>query len=342
MRIHAGLCLILLLVIQVASAAEETPDVRVQSTHASRAGEYAKHDEGWFFYKDPLESEKKKPIPVPVPTEKKPANETVGSVAWIRDHIDAIRDRAIDYPTKENLELFAYVQKMMMDKSEIFATKFVQTTNQDPALDEGINNPRSSVAKSEQYAQIDEAFDRILHKLSQDVALWYFFRSDCPYCAKEDPILSHYIGKYGFSILPISTDGAPLADGSFPDWIPDQGQATYLNVNVTPTIYLVHPPKDVILLSVGLKAGREMTERIIDIAHDQKWITDDEYDDAVKGLPHKYLTTAFDPSKIADPENPEELLKAFRASGTFSAKSADLESIANQTGGSTPIHSKNN
>ncbi|MHB8742084.1 MAG: conjugal transfer protein TraF [Sulfuricaulis sp.] len=309
-----------------------------QLAPSSAPGNYAQHDQGWFFYKDPKDAPEKKPPPRPAPKPKSSADsEVVGSVAWIRDHINQIRDRAIDNPTKDNLELFAYVQKMMMDKSEIFATKFVQTSSANPALDEGIENPVSSVAKQTQYAEIDEGFDKLMRKLSKQVAIWYFFRSDCPYCAKENPILNVYLGHYGFSVLPISTDGKPLADGSFPNWVPDHGQAEYLKVTATPTMYLVHPPKDVILLSVGLKAGKELATRIIDIAHTHKWISDADYDNSVKGLPRRYLTQAFDPSKIDNPDDPQELLKAFRASGVFSTQSTTLQALSGQGAEATPI-----
>lgn len=332
-------CAFLTSVLLIACAAALADPVAPAPGAAAPSGEYARHDEGWFFYKDPPpEAAKKKPPPqTSVPAQAPALKEEVGSVAWIRDHINEFRDRAIDDPTPENLELFGYVQKMMMDKAEVFATKFVQTTNQNPALDEGINNPRSSVAKQTQYTVIDESFDKLMKKLSKQVAIWYFFRSDCPYCQKQDPVLTQYLGHYGFSILPISTDGAPLLDGSFPDWVPDQGQAAYLNVTSTPTMYVVRPPKDVILLAVGVKAGKELAERMIDIAHEQKWISDAEYDDAVKGLPRRYLTSAFDPSSITDPTDPAQLLKAFRASGTFSTMSADLQNVEDARGESSPL-----
>jgi conjugal transfer pilus assembly protein TraF len=311
----------------------------------SAGTKYANHDQGWFFYKDPKDTPPvKKPEP-PKPTPGQGATkdkEEVGSVAWIRDHIAEIRDRAIDNPTRDNIELFAYVQKMMMDKSEVFATRFVQDTSANPALDEGIQNPVSSVAKQTQYAAIDEGFDTLMRKLSKQVAIWYFFRSDCPYCAKEDPILSVYLGHYGFNVLPISTDGKGLLDGSFPNWVPDHGQAEYLKVQATPTLYLVHPPKDVILLSVGIKAGKELATRMIDIAHTQKWISDAEYDEAVKGLPRRYLTQAFDPSKIDNPDDPQELLKAFRDSGTFSTQSTTLQALSAHASEATPLETTNN
>jgi conjugal transfer pilus assembly protein TraF len=347
MRNLAFLPFVILLILLCSPAVSFSVETPPSGTTAS-TGEYGRHDEGWFFYKDPREITEVKPLPRPLPLpgsaseSKEPEKDKVGSVAWIRKNIDKIRDKAIDEPTKENLELFAYVQKMMMDKSEVFATKFVQTTSGDPALDENVSNPRSTAAKQSQYKEIDEAQNRVLEKLSKEVAIWYFFRSDCPYCAKADPILTSYLGHFGFSILPISTDGAPLADGAFPNWVPDQGQAAYLNVTMTPTLYIVHPPKDVILLAVGLKAGKELAERLIDVAHEEKWISDTEYDDAVRGLPRRYLTTAFDPAKISDPDNPEELLKAFRASGTFSAKTADLQEMS-QAGADrgTPLHAPN-
>jgi len=318
--------------------ASETSDGSTVGTTAS-SGEYAKHDEGWFFYKDPRFVEKKPEEPPPsLPKEAGAAvaKPPVGSVAWIRENIDKIRDRAIDNPTPENIELFGYVQKLMMDKSEIFASRMVASNATNPALDESISNPRSAVALGGMYKAKSDAMEELLKKLSQEVAIWYFFRSDCPYCAKEDPVLQWYQQKYGYSILPISTDGAPLADNSFPDWVPDQGQAEKLSVTATPTLYLVHPPSDVVLLGIGVQSSGEINERIIEVAHNEKWISDKEYNAAMKGLPRRYLTDGFDPSTVSDPDNTQALLEAFRASGIYGERNANLQDLES-AGGATPI-----
>jgi len=331
---------ILILTARVGIGSTTEPSVDSSSVSAS-TGEYAKHDEWWFFYKDPAFGPEKKPLlpPVVMPSQgggETPAKPTIGSVAWIRDNIEKIRDRAIDDPTPENIELFGYVQKLMMDKSEVFATRFVASNATNPALDEAISNPRSAVALGGVYQAKSEAMDRILGKLSKDVAIWYFFRSDCPYCQKQDPVLQWYQQRYGYSILPISTDGAALADHAFPDWVPDHGQAAKLNVTATPTLYLVRPPNEVVLLGIGVQASGEINERIIEVAHNEKWITDSEYNAAMKGLPRRYLTSGFDPSSIENPEDTQELLQAFRASGIFGEKTADLEEL-NDSGGASPL-----
>lgn len=290
-------------------------------------------EHGWFFYDDP-EEETPRPLPPPPPPptggsgEAKPA---VGSVAWIAANIDQIRDRAIDNPTQANVELFGYVQKLAMDKSEVFATRFVQAMAANPALDETGTHPVSGYANLSVNRSMDAGRSAALRKLAQTTAIWYFFKSDCPYCHRQSPLLEQVGEKYGFGVLPISLDNLPLQDGSYPDWIADEGQGRALGVTATPTLYLVHPPNDVVFLSTGLRALPEIEDRIMSVARSKHWLSEEEYQKAMVGLPQKYLTTSFDPTAIKDPNDSAQVLAALRAAGMHNVQEEDLRTINQAT-----------
>ncbi|KZC39862.1 hypothetical protein RHOFW510R12_01050 [Rhodanobacter sp. FW510-R12] len=255
----------------------------------------------------------------------------MGSAAWIAANIDRIREEAIDDPTdKAKMELYAYVQKLAMDKSEVFANAYIRTMTANPSLDETISNPTSTFALREMGDQREASMQAVLKKIASQTSLWYFFRSDCPYCHRENPLLGFLQRDTGISILPISLDHQPMQDGSFGDWVPDAGQGAYLNVTSTPTIFLVHPgTQKVASLAVGLRSLPDLQRRIVEIAREQNWIDEADYQSAMRGTPQRFLTTTFDPATITDPNDPAQVLEALRAAGTHGATEAagDLRAI---------------
>ena len=292
----------------------------------------AKGQHGWFWYDDPAEAATTPPPPPPPvgrtsaePTANQPE---IGSGAWIAANIDKIRNRAIDNPTKDNIELFAYVQKLMMDKSEVFANAYITDVAANPALDETSRHPVSGYANFTVNEAINRNRDAALSKISKGTAIWYFFKSDCPYCQRQSGLLQKMAAKYGFDVLPISLDDLPQINGDFPDWVPDQGQGRALGVTATPTMYLVHPEtKQVVFLESGLRALPELETRVMEVAKANKWLTDQEYEKAMLGLPQKFLTTTFRPEAVKDPNNSAEVLAALRAAGMHSVQNADMGTI---------------
>lgn len=289
----------------------------------------ADSDRGWFFYENPppiVEEVEPEPEPKPLSGGAGKGSD-VGSVRWIRENIDRFRDAAIDHPTKENLELFAYVQKLMMDKSEIFARQLVATNAANPALDETISTPTNSPARMELNTERDQAQMEALSQVAKQSVVWYFFRSDCPYCQKQDPILAYLQRTTDIRILPISVDGQGLLDGAFPDYVTDHGQAAKLNVTATPTLYLMSPPDKLVVLSIGMRSLPDLLSRFVEVGHAQKLVDDSTYETAVNGLPRQFLTTTFDPNKIEDPDDPKQILQALRSAGVYGVSSASTSDV---------------
>lgn len=68
---------------------------------------------------------------------------------------------------------------------------------------------------------------------------------------------------------------------------------------------------------------------MIEIAKDESWITKNEYDLAMRGLPRKFITDGLDDKTIED--DPAKLLQALRAAtthGKTEADYADMESAS--------------
>lgn len=309
-----------------------------QSTHAREADSrfLRRHEDGWFWYEDPPPTVAKK-LPIPPKSEQTDPSKKKDaplSVEWIRNNIDRLRDQAINNPTKENVEMFLYVHKYMMDLSERFAYTYRSVAEGNMALDETIANPVTAVSRREISDATERAQNEILNKLADKIGIWYFFQSTCPYCLRQNPILDYLQQDAPLSILAISLDGLPMVDGSHPNWVVDNGQGQQLQVSTTPTLFLVKPDtNDVVLLAAGLRSLPELKQRIVEVSYNQKWISKMDYESAMHGLPRRLLTDGVELNEIKPGATDKELLEVMRRGGIHGGVEAVKKS---NEGGSTP------
>ena len=69
---------------------------------------------------------------------------------------------------------------------------------------------------------------RAIGELGKDHVLFFFYRSDCPYCHAFAPTLEAFQVRHGIQVVAISVDGGPIT--GFPNARPDNGIATALKV----------------------------------------------------------------------------------------------------------------
>ena len=270
------------------------------------------HERGWFWYE--RRPDPPPPLPPTTPPPGSPANPDPPplSVAWLRIHLEQAREIAIDNPTRENVEYYNYLQKITLDKAERFAQVSVQTNTLNPTLDETVQNPVSTAQRNARRDTESQSMHDTMTAMARDFGIFYIFKSDCPYCRREDPLLLSMQQNYGFHVLPISIDHRGLLDGSFPNWVPDRGQASSLNVTGTPTLYLFRPPNTLVFLSVGLQSMPELRERILTVARSRNWIDQNTFDLAMRGATHDLFIEHVDPSTI-NWDDPHEALSALKA-----------------------------
>lgn len=225
---------------------------------------FERKDEGWYWYKDPADKKKQEkkqdePAPAPVSKSEKPADPPF-SVSWLRRNLPVLLDRAIDNPTKENIEAYMYAQRITMDKSQRFAEETQKVVYADPYLDENNRVPLASFARSDWLFQADSSQKEAMRHLSKVSAIWLFFDSRCDFCKKQVDILEGFREKYGFIVKYISIDGKALP--GMKDYLVDQGQSKTLEVKLTPTTVLVAPPDKYLVVSQGAMAEDQLMERI--------------------------------------------------------------------------------
>ena len=114
-----------------------------------------------------------------------------------------------------------------------------------------------------------EVFDReqaqtrnqSLAALARTHVLFFFFRSDCPYCHAFAPTLEAFQARHGIQIVPISVDGGGLP--TFPQYRRDNGISRTLQVTQVPAVFLAEPFTGKITpIGFGVLSESQLIERI--------------------------------------------------------------------------------
>ncbi|MBK5962698.1 conjugal transfer protein TraF [Thiocystis minor] len=282
---------------------------------------YERSAEGWFWYQAEL------PVPVPIPDpepvppitpEPLPpsivADATAPpplSAAWLRANLERYQQQAIDDPSPTKVALYLYLQKIALDKASRFTDAFQRVVQSDPALDETTRQPVGNYANllNRVAGQHREA---VLKALAGEAGIWFFYRSDCPYCAAQATVLQVLADQQGFTVQAIALDGQPLPKALFPDFRRDAGQAERLGVVSTPALFLVRPPAGIVPLAQGLLSLNDLQQRLVLAARDVGWIDEATYARTKPTVADRFLEVAFD-APLDVPADPAVFLDQLRA-----------------------------
>ncbi len=253
--------------------------------HLSDNDFYHKKAQGWFWYHDPVKKIKKKKIipPPPPPQSKKEPAKPKGpkplSAAWMKINLPVYLNKAIDNPTKKNIEAYLYLQKYAMDKATLYSRRVALVTQSNLALGETARSPISTYG-SRTGAKIGyKKRTGLLEKIGKKGGLWFFFSSHCPFCKKMAPNIKRFGEIYHVPIVAISVDGKPLDNGYFADdYIKDHGQAASLNIKVTPTTYLYYPgAKKLAPVAFGIISETQLETRVVNAGYTMGLINKKDY-----------------------------------------------------------------
>jgi conjugal transfer pilus assembly protein TraF len=266
-------------VISPAHSAEDTKETAasdpadVEITEAFTGPVYFdRRQEGWFWHREfkrPIRPQKSI-IPKKLPPTMKE----------MREQAEALLNRAIEEPTKENVHAYLAYQQLIFDRTEKFARAWQHVLWEHPELDPTVENPTVtagiSVARAEQTRRRDE---RLLD-LAQNAGLLYFFSGNCPLCEVQSPILASFASTYGFQVIPISVDGSE--DPLFTPARVDRGAAERLGVSQAPALFLATPATgEVRRIGTGLLSMEDLMMRLAHLTEDsreEKEIEDEDLD----------------------------------------------------------------
>jgi conjugal transfer pilus assembly protein TraF len=227
---------------------------------------WAARERGWFWYQMPP-PEPKKPKATP-PSAAKAHAAPVRPAALIefdalQKRVEELRNIAIIRPTERNIRNYLAVQAEVIDKASVFADVAQRVIWANPEFDYTVTG-RPVNAKALEVFDRDQinAREGTATTLAKDHALFFFFRSDCPYCHQFGPYLKEFETKFGLAVVPISVDGGPLPP-AFPNPKIDNGIARTLDVREVPALFLVEPGSGKIVpIGYGVLSESELLERL--------------------------------------------------------------------------------
>jgi conjugal transfer pilus assembly protein TraF len=225
-------------------------------------------ERGWFWYDDPLPERNEGPKPkskavptISTPTAPRKASELVEFEA-LQKRVEDLRNIAIINPSEQNIRNYLDIQNFVIEKASTFADVAQRVIWATPELDPTVTG-RPVNAKALEVFDREQAGARTntVAQLSQTHALFFFFRSDCPYCHQFAPLLRDFEAKFGLKIVPISVDGGGLPEFRNPRV--DNGIARTLDVRQVPALFLAEPGDGKITpIGYGVLSESELLERI--------------------------------------------------------------------------------
>lgn len=310
-RRFAAFCLALLACPAIAAAEPVDP------TASARFIE--RQEEGWFWYEEPPEPPAEPepepepetaaaPPPAPVqpaalPSAPPPAGPPPLSAAWLEANMKSYQIRATDDPSPVNVRAYLLLQRLAIEKAEAFADAVQAQTLGNPLLDSTFERPIAPFATKEMDAAAYRARIGLVRLLARDTGFLFFFSGDCPLCAAQAPVLAAIERNTGFAVLPVSLDGAPLAEGVFSaSYTADQGQAAMLGVSAAPALFLMRADGALVQIAAGPVEANDLINRILVIARREGWISEEAFaaTRAVRARPGASLSPP-DPSVADDP-----------------------------------------
>lgn len=228
------------------------------------------HRKGWHFYDDPELEVEPKPLPPakPVTKQKRPdprAPELVEFEA-LQKRLEEYRNIAIIRPTETNVRRYMELEARVVRQASYFADVAQRVAWATPNVDMTLEG-RPVNAQAIQVYDREQSADRqkSVAALSRTHVVFFFFRSDCPYCHAFGPTLEAFQARHGIQVVPISVDGGGLPN--FPTFRRDNGIAKTLQVTQVPAVFLAEPFTGKISpLGYGVLSESQLLERIATVA----------------------------------------------------------------------------
>lgn len=256
------LCAILALTVSVTAAAQ---GAQQKTFNVARGSSYwGDSERGWHFYEDPepepVEPPKAAPAPAPKSEPRKPPE--IVQFERLQKKLEEYRNIAIINPTEANVRRYMELESKVVEQASLFADVAQRVAWATPELDPTLQG-RPVNAKALEVFEHDQlqARSRSIAELGKDHVLFFFFRSDCPYCHAFAPTLEAFQARYGIQVVPVSMDGGGLP--SFPNPRRDNGIARTLNVAQVPALFLAQPFTGKITpIGFGVLSESQLLERI--------------------------------------------------------------------------------
>ena len=263
--IRSALLAVLAVLSAIAARGAEPATAQPADPAETAAVYWQQHREGWFWYRDPPPAAAR-PAPKAPVTPARPRE--LADFETMQQRLETLKRVAVMNPTDDNLMAYMRFQRMVMDRSQVFADRWQRLVWREPSLDyasEGRpTNTLAIAAFDERQRERDTAAVR---QLAATHGLVFVFRSDCPFCHRFAPVLKRFAQTHGLTVLAVSLDGGTLPE--YPDARPDNGIAARLNARAVPALYLTQPSRrEFRPVGFGLMSDTDLLERIAALARE--------------------------------------------------------------------------
>lgn len=271
MVVCGALSALVLLAPCVVGAEEPGPGERVASL--APAPFWSDRHRGWHFYEDPAPEpapavpEKRIPPPAPKLVEQRPVE--LRQFERLQRQLEELRNVAIINPTEDNVRRYMRLEAKVVRQASYFADVAQRVAWTEPDLDMTLQGrPVNSLAIQAYDQEQSQERQAAVTALASTHVLFFFFRSDCPYCHAFAPTLEAFQARYGIRVVAISVDGRALPN--FPGFRPDNGIAKTLGVRQVPAVFLAEPFSNrVTPLGAGVLSEAQLLERIASVTSRQ-------------------------------------------------------------------------
>ena len=216
---------------------------------------FNEHQQGWFWYQDPkafYSLKQKQPSLFSNPTEE---------MKTLQKGVEENINRAILYPTEENIKNYARTYQALAERSQQFSNAYKVMLLKNPDLDYSLQFPINPIAQT--VYQKDKALlmEATVREFAKTHGLFFFFKGRCHYCHVFAPAVKQFCDKYQVKVIPISVDGGVLPE--FPNPVKDQYASIQFRVERVPSLFAVNPKtKQVVPVANGALSLDELEENI--------------------------------------------------------------------------------
>ncbi len=184
----------------------------------------------------------------------------------LQKRLEEYRNIAIIRPTEANVRRYMELEAHVVRQASYFADVAQRVAWATPTLDMTLDG-RPVNAQAIQVYDREQSADRqkSVVALGRTHVVFFFFRSDCPYCHAFAPTLEAFQARHGIQVVPISVDGGGLPN--FPSFRRDNGIAKTLQVTQVPAVFLAEPfTGQISPLGYGVLSESQLLERIATVA----------------------------------------------------------------------------
>jgi conjugal transfer pilus assembly protein TraF len=248
-----------------AEAIKPASDRPAAEASAEPPAYWQQHREGWFWYRDPPP---RKPGPAPQGPDTPTQPRELADFEAMQQRLETLKRVAVMNPSDGNLLAYMRYQRMVMDRSQVFADRWQRLVWQEPDLDYSLSGRPTNTLAIAAFDERQRSRDSdAVRQLAATHGLIFVFRSDCPFCHRFAPVLKRFAQQHGLTVLAVSLDGGTLPE--YPDARPDNGIAARLNARAVPALYLTQPrQREVRTVGFGLMSDTELLERLAALARE--------------------------------------------------------------------------